>query len=98
MYGIFYRLLNCSVIENVWESWPIKIDFGWPNAEIGWKMAKGWLLFLALHTDPSCHMYLNGTQYECYIYVTITCMLHFMDVTCMENSQIPACYIKYACT
>jgi len=20
---------------------PIKMDFGWPNAEIGWKMANG---------------------------------------------------------
>ena len=28
----------------------IKIDFGWPNAEIGHKMANGLLLFLALHS------------------------------------------------
>ena len=28
--------------------WPIKIDFGRPNAEIGRKMASGQLLFLAL--------------------------------------------------
>ena len=26
------------------------MDFGWPNAEIGRKMANGWLLFLALLT------------------------------------------------
>jgi len=25
------------------------MDFGWPNVEIGWKMANGQLLFLALH-------------------------------------------------
>ena len=37
---IFYHL--------TWEIWPIKIDFGRPNAEIGWKMANGQLLFLAL--------------------------------------------------
>jgi len=24
------------------------MDFGWPNVEIGWKMANGQLLFLAL--------------------------------------------------
>ena len=24
------------------------MDFGWPNVEIAWKMANGWLLFLAL--------------------------------------------------
>ena len=26
----------------------MKMDFGWPNVEIGWKMANGQLLFLAL--------------------------------------------------
>ena len=41
-------LLHCCSIENVWEIWPIKIDFGWLNAEIGRKMANGRLLFLAL--------------------------------------------------
>ena len=44
----FYRLIHCCPIENIWEIWPIKIDFGRPNAEIGWKMASGRLLFLAL--------------------------------------------------
>ena len=34
-YWIFYRLLHCCPIENVWEIWPIKIDYGWPNVEIG---------------------------------------------------------------
>ena len=34
MYVIDY----CSV-ENVWETWPTKMDFGQPNAEIGRKMA-----------------------------------------------------------
>ena len=46
---IFYRLLHCCPIENVWEIWPIKIDFGRPNAKIGRKMASGRLLFLALN-------------------------------------------------
>ena len=32
--GIFYRLLKWCSIENVWEMWPIKIDFGQPNAEL----------------------------------------------------------------
>ena len=41
-------LLHCCSIENVWEIWPIKIDFGRPHAEIGRKMANGRLLFLAL--------------------------------------------------
>ena len=30
----------CS-IENVQEIWPTKVDFGWPNAVIGRKMANG---------------------------------------------------------
>ena len=38
-YVIFYRLLNYCLTEKVWEIWPIKIDFGRPNAEIGKKMA-----------------------------------------------------------
>ena len=29
-----YRLLYCSPIDNPWEIWPIKIDFGQPNDEI----------------------------------------------------------------
>ena len=37
--GMFYRLLHCCPIENVWKIWPIQIDFGRPNAEIGRKMA-----------------------------------------------------------
>ena len=45
---IFYRLLNCCPIENVWEIWPIKIDFGQSNAEIGQKIANCLLLLLAL--------------------------------------------------
>ena len=28
--------------------------FGWPNAEIGWKLANDWLLFLALHLLTAC--------------------------------------------
>ena len=34
---------------------PIKIDFGWPNAEIGRKMASGRLLFLALSMHRESH-------------------------------------------
>ena len=45
-YFISYLLLS---IENVQEIWPTKMDFGWPNTEIGWKMANGRLLFLALY-------------------------------------------------
>ena len=41
---MFYRLLHCCTIESEREIWPIKIDFGWPSAEIGWKMASGLLL------------------------------------------------------
>ena len=41
-------LLIAVPIENVQEIWPTKMDFGWPNAEIGRKMANGRLLFLAL--------------------------------------------------
>ena len=48
---IFYRLLHCCPIENVWEIWPIKIYFGLLNAEIGQKMANSRLLFLALHPN-----------------------------------------------
>ena len=39
---------DCYPIVNVQEIWPTKMDFGWSNAEIGWKMANGRLLFLAL--------------------------------------------------
>ena len=35
-------------LKNVWEIWPIKIDFDQPIVEIGQKMANGRLLFLAL--------------------------------------------------
>ena len=38
---ISYRLLNCCPIENVWKIWPMKADFGRPNAEIDQKMANG---------------------------------------------------------
>ena len=45
---IFYRLLCHCFIENTLEGiGPIKIDFGWLNAKIGWKMANGRLIFLA---------------------------------------------------
>jgi len=34
------------------------MDFGWPNVEIGWKMANGQLLFLALHmNNPQIPVY-----------------------------------------
>ena len=39
--GIFYSLFNCFPIENVWQSWPIKIDYGQQIAKIGYKMADG---------------------------------------------------------
>ena len=39
--GYFYRLLIYCSIENVQETWPTKMDFGRPNAEIGQKMANG---------------------------------------------------------
>ena len=45
---IFYRLLHCCAINNVWESWPMKINFDRPNAKIGQKIGDGQLLFLAL--------------------------------------------------
>ena len=41
---IFIRLLIAVTIENVQEIWPTKMDFGWPNAEIGRKMANGRLI------------------------------------------------------
>ena len=57
---IFYRLLLCCPVENVWEIWPIKIDFGRPNAEIGRKMASGQLLFLALVCPPPRPLIISG--------------------------------------
>ena len=36
--------IDCCPIENVWEIWPNKMDFGQPNAEIGRKMANGRLI------------------------------------------------------
>ena len=42
------RISTCCPIENVQEIWPTKIDFGRPNAEIGWKMTDSRLLLLAL--------------------------------------------------
>ena len=33
------------------------MDFGRPNVEIGWKMANGRLLFLALHNKANAGVY-----------------------------------------
>ena len=33
--------------------WLIKIDFGWPNAEIGWKMGNGWWRSIIHQKDPT---------------------------------------------
>ena len=61
---MFYRLLHCCPIENVWEIWPIKIDFGRPITEIGQKMASGQLLFLALsHFNVRTDLYSIGGAY-----------------------------------
>ena len=46
--GHFIDYKTAVQSKYVWEIWPIKLDFGWPNAKIGCKMAKGQLLFLAL--------------------------------------------------
>ena len=48
---MFYRLrlIHCCFIENVWEIWLIKIDFGRPNAEIGRKMANGRFISSTAH-------------------------------------------------
>ena len=35
------RLLHCCLIENVWEIWLIKIDFGQPNTKICCQMTNG---------------------------------------------------------
>ena len=43
------KLVGCF-FENPVKIWPTKMDFGQPIAEIGWKMANGQLLFLALCT------------------------------------------------
>ena len=43
------QVTDCCPIENVQEIWSTKKDFDRPNSEIGWKMANGQLLFLALH-------------------------------------------------
>ena len=43
-----FWLLIAVPTENVQEIWPTKMDYGWPNAEISWKMANGRLLFLTL--------------------------------------------------
>ena len=40
----FLRLLIAVPIENVQEVWLTKMNFGWPNAEIGQKMANGQLI------------------------------------------------------
>ena len=37
----YFRSLIAVPIENVQQIWPAKMDFGWPNAEIGQKMASG---------------------------------------------------------
>ena len=51
----FFKNLNCCPIENEWEIWLIKIDFGQPNIEVGQKMANGRLLFLALLVLCDCY-------------------------------------------
>ena len=52
--GIFYRLLHCCPIENVWEIWSMR---NWPNAKIDWKMANAYL-FLAVHIPLCMELYL----------------------------------------
>ena len=44
--GYLQANITLCFIENVCKIWPIKMDFGRPNAEIGWKMANSRLLFL----------------------------------------------------
>ena len=38
------KYFNCCPIENVWEIWLTKTDFGWPNGKIGrkWPMANNY--------------------------------------------------------
>ena len=49
----FYRLLHCCPIENVWEIWLIRIDFGQPNAEIdrNWPMTDLFLVMACMLND-----------------------------------------------
>ena len=51
--GYFIGYSLCP-IENVQVIWLTKMDFGQPNAEVGRKMANGWLLFLALLMHTAC--------------------------------------------
>ena len=54
-FKIKYFTCFCTAVplKMCGEIWPIKIDFGRPNGEVGRKMANGGLLFLAL-------MYVQG--------------------------------------
>ena len=58
-------LLIAVPIENVQEIWPTKMDFGWPNAEIGRKMANGRLLFLALVVTLELLHSVTGPLHNC---------------------------------
>ena len=66
-----FRVLIAVYIENVQEIWPTKMDFGRPNAEIGWKMANGWLLFLVLYV----WIYMPNDMHM--IAFVISCLIHF---------------------
>ena len=55
-------LLIAVPIKNVQEIWPTKMDFGWPNAEIGRKMANGRLLFLALECTVALMQQVNSIE------------------------------------
>ena len=53
---IFYRLLIAVPLKNAQEIWPIIMDFGQPNAEIGWKMANGQWPTVISSTASTCLM------------------------------------------
>ena len=54
-----------AVPLNLWEIWLTKMDFGRPNAEIGWKMANGQLILtlvcVGVHVCGTMHL-LTFTQ------------------------------------
>ena len=53
-------LLITVPLKNVQEIWPTKMEFGWPNAEIGRKMAD---LFLALLCEHFLLLLFNCCSY-----------------------------------
>ena len=61
------------------------MDFGWPNVEIGWKIANDQLLFLALICEQICQKSLTHASFHYHLMDTaIDCVHHCQKLAFTE--------------